>query len=337
MQLKGKQTWVFDQPPMLLSGAAIGGPEEAKGALKNSFDLLYDNQWVGKESFEKAEQKLQEDAAYLAIKKAGKKPDFFIAGDLQNQIVASNYTARTLDIPFFGLFAACATTMEALSLAALMVNSRAASRVLVAASSHMNSAEKEFRYPNEYGIQKAPTCQRTVTAAGAAMVGYGGDTDVFIPSVTIGRVVDMGITDPTDLGSAMAPAVVDTICAHLRETKSKPEDYDMIVTGDLGQIGQRIALDMLKEKGNYTIEPSKFMDCGLKIYHADQDAFCGGSGAGCVASVTFGYIYNNIRSGIWQKVLVAASGALFSPLTYQQKESIAGISHAVCLQKGGNA
>ena len=336
MQYTGKQTWIFHKPPMILAGAAIGGPEEKQGALKESFDSFYDDLWFNQASYEKAEQKLQEEAARLAMRKANRQADFYIAGDLQGQIVASDFTARVLDIPYFGIFAACATILEALGLAALFVETHAANNVLIAASSHTNSAEKEFRYPNEYGVQKTPTSQRTVTAAGAAMIGYGGDTDVFVRSVTIGRVVDMGITDPTNLGAAMAPAVADSLRAHFTETHTTPADYDMIVTGDLGEIGQAIVLDLLKRKG-YALDLNRCMDCGLKLFHADQDVFSGGSGPGCVAAVTCGYILNNLRGGLWQKVLVAASGALFSPISYQQHESIAGISHVVCLTKGDGA
>lgn len=331
--LKGHQTWVFESKPVIISSAAVGGPFEAQGALADDFDYLHQDVWLGQDSFEKAEKKLLEQACETAISKANMKKEdvqFFISGDLMNQIISSTFTARTLGMPFLGIFGACSSSMESLALASLLIDSKAAKYVLAAASSHNIAAEKQFRYPTEYGAQKPPTAQWTVTGAGAGLVAEKGDGPR-VTCATIGRVVDMGITDPYNMGSAMAPAAVDTIEAHFRDLNIDPSYYDLIATGDLGRVGHKIASDLL-DKHNLKIPPEIFTDCGLLIYKDDQPVMAGGSGCGCSATVTYGHLLKRMKKGELKKILIIATGALLSPLSYQQKESIPCIAHAVSIE-----
>ncbi len=331
--LKGHQSWVFEAKPVIISSSAIGGPFEAKGALAGDFDKLHGDIWLGEKSFEKAERKFLEQACEVAIDKAGMKMgdvQFFISGDLLNQIISSSFAARTLGIPYLGIFGACSSAMEGLALAAQLVNSKAAGNVLAAASSHNASVEKQFRYPTEYGSQKPPTAQWTVTGAGAALVATGGEGPI-VASATIGRVVDMGLSDPFNMGAAMAPAAVDTIQAHLRDFNLQPEHYDLIATGDLGKIGHDIASDLLRKHG-IEIPVEVFTDCGCIIYQENQSVHAGASGCACAAVVTYGHFLNRIRKGELKRILIVATGALMSPLSYQQKESIPCIAHAVSIE-----
>lgn len=331
--LKGHQTWVFESKPVIIGSAAVGGPFEAKGALAEDFDYLHEDVWLGQDSFEKAEKKLLEQAAETAIEKAKMKKEdvqFFISGDLMNQIISSSFAARTLGMPFLGIFGACSSAMEGLALASLLVDSKAAKFVVAGASSHNLAAEKQFRYPTEYGGQKPPTAQWTVTGAGAGLVAHNGKGPK-VTSATIGRIVDMGLSDPFNMGSAMAPAAVDTIEAHFRDLKIDPSHYDLIATGDLGRVGHRIAGDLLDKEG-LKIPREIFTDCGLLIYKKDQPVMAGGSGCGCSATVTYGHLLNRMRKGELKRILVIATGALLSPLSYQQKESIPCIAHAVSIE-----
>ncbi|MDD4334249.1 MAG: stage V sporulation protein AD [Desulfotomaculaceae bacterium] len=332
--LQGHQTWVFPNKPTIISTATVGGPFEAKGPLAEDFDLLHGDLWLGQDSYEKAEKKMLEEACKTAIKKAGlQKQDiqFFLSGDLMNQIISSSFAARTLNIPFIGLYGACSNSMESLSLGSLIVDSGSGKYVLCGTSSHNATAEKQYRYPTEYGSQKPPTAQWTVTGAGVALLGSKGSGPK-VTSATIGRVVDMGVTDPFNMGSAMAPAAVDTITAHFRDLQIAPRDYDLIATGDLGRVGHRIAGDLLKKHG-LDIPEDIFTDCGVLIYHENQPVvLAGGSGCGCSATVAYGHILNRMKKGELKKVLIVATGALLSPLSYQQKESIPGIAHAVSIE-----
>jgi stage V sporulation protein AD len=332
--LQGHQTWVFDSKPTIIASAAVGGPHEAKGPLADDFDLLHEDFWLGQDSFEKAEKKLQEQACETAIKKANMKKEdvqFLMAGDLMNQTIPSSFAARTLGVPFLGLYGACSTSMEGLALASLLVDSKFAKNVLVCTSSHNAASEKQYRYPTEYGAQKPPTAQWTVTGAGAALVADHGDGPK-VTTATIGRVIDMGLTDPFNMGAAMAPAAVDTIEAHFRDLKRDPSYYDVIATGDLGRVGHRIAGDLLKKHG-LDIPEEIFTDCGILIYRKDQPmVFAGGSGCACAATTTFGHFLNRMRKGELKKILIIATGALLSPMSYQQKESIPSVAHAVSIE-----
>jgi stage V sporulation protein AD len=331
--LKGHQSWIFNSKPVILASAAVGGPFEAKGALAEDFDILHKDIWLGQDSFEKAERIFLEHACERAIKKSGiKKEDiqFFISGDLMDQITTSSFTARTLGIPYFGIFGACSSSMEGLALAALMIESKSAKYVVASAGSHNAAAEKQFRYPTEYGGQKPPTAQWTVTGAGAVVLGEQG-TGPKVTSATIGRVIDMGITDPFNMGGAMAPAAVDTIEAHLRDFNIEPSYYDLIATGDLGKVGHESAIELLIKNG-IEMPINIFTDCGLLIYKKDQPVFSGGSGCACSATVTYGHLLNRMRRGELKKILIVATGALMSPISYQQKDSIPCIAHAVSIE-----
>jgi len=331
--IKGHQTWVFDSKPVILASAAIGGPLESQSAIAKDFDMFHDDIWMGQDSFEKAEKKLLEEACETAIKKANlKKEDiqFFMSGDLINQIIPSSFTARTLGIPYLGLYGACSSSMEGLSIAALLIDSKFAQKVLTATSSHNAAAEKQYRYPTEYGAQKPPYAQWTVTGAGAAVLSNEGEGPRVV-AATIGRVIDMGLSDPFNMGGAMAPAAVDTLEAHFRDLDIDPSEYDLIATGDLGRVGHPIAKELLERHG-IKIPDEKFTDCGILIYKETQKVFSGGSGCACAATTTYGHLLNRMRRGELKKILVAATGALLSPMSYQQKESIPCICHAVAIE-----
>lgn len=333
---KGR-TWTFPSRPILLSSAAVGGSFEAKGPLAGDFDILHADFWLGQDSFEQAEKKLLEQACEKVIEKAGMKKEdiqFYLAGDLMNQIVTSSFSARTLGSPFIGLFGACSTSMEGLALAALMVDAGQADYVLAGTASHNAAVERQFRYPTEYGGQLPPTAQWTVTGAGAGIIVSDGEGPA-ITSATIGRVVDMGIADPFNMGAAMAPAAVDTIEAHLKDMEVDASYYNLILTGDLGRVGHRICADLLKEHG-MDISQDRLGDCGMMIYGEDPSVKAGGSGAGCSATVFYGHILKEMAKGNLQRVLMVATGALLSPITTLQKESIPCIAHAVSIERTGS-
>jgi stage V sporulation protein AD len=337
--LKGHQSWVFENRPSILSAATIVGPFEGQGPLAEDFDIIHGDLRLGQDSWEKSERTLLEEATQMAVKNAELRKEqvsFYIGGDLMNQIISTSFAARTLAIPYFGIFGACSTSMEGLALAANFVNSNSAKFVLASASSHNASVEKQFRYPTEYGSQKPPTAQYTVTGAGASVVGPHGDGP-YVTSATIGRVIDMGITDPYNMGAAMAPAAVDTIEAHFRDLKIQPGYYDMIVTGDLAKIGHEIACDLF-EKHKIPIEQTIYKDCGMMIYdYEKQMVQSGASGCGCSAVVTYGHLLKKIRSRELNRILVVATGALLSPLSFQQGESIPCIAHAVSIESGAGS
>lgn len=334
--ITGHQSWLFNSKPVILSSAAVGGPFESKGNLAEDFDILNEDIWLGQDSFEKAEKKLLEQACEKAIEKANMKKEdiqFFISGDLMNQITSSSFAARTLGLPYIGIYGACSSSMEGLALASMMVDCNAANYIISAASSHNAAAEKQYRYPTEYGAQKPPYAQWTVTGAGAALVANQGEGP-HVTSATIGRIVDMGVSDPFNMGSAMAPAAVDTIEAHFRDLNIDASYYDLIATGDLGKLGHKIATDLLVDHG-FQIPADKFTDCGLLIYKEDQPSMSimsGGSGCACSATVTYGHLLNRMQRGELERILIVATGALLSPMSYQQKESIPCIAHAVSIE-----
>ncbi|MEH7237179.1 stage V sporulation protein AD [Bacillus sp. JJ1562] len=334
--LTGHRTWIFDQKPVIISTGTVVGPFEAKGKIPQDFDLIHGEIWLNQDSFEKAHQVMLEEACQKAIEKANLQKaqiQFFLGGDLINQITPTSFATRTLGSPYLGLFGACSTSMEGLALSAFIVNYNGAKYILTGASSHNAAVEKQFRYPTEYGGQKPPTAQWTVTGAGVALVSSTG-SGPRVTSATIGKIVDMGLTDPFNMGGAMAPAAVDTIEAHLKERNVDPSYYDLIVTGDLGHIGREVSLDLFKKHGT-PIKEENFQDCGLIIYREGQPVLSGASGAGCSATVVYGHILNRMKKGELNRVLVVATGALLSPLTFQQKESIPCIAHAVSIENEG--
>lgn len=334
--LKGHQSWVFHNRPVIKGAASVVGPFEGQGPLAEDFDLIHGDLTIGQTSWEQSERVLIEEASKLAIENAGltkEQIQFCFGGDLMNQIISSTFAARTSSIPFLGVFGACSTSMQSLALSAMLVNSGAAHDVLSVTGSHNASAEKQFRYPTEYGSQKPPTAQYTVTGSGAAVVSSEGDGPV-VTSATIGRVVDLGIKDPFNMGAAMAPAAVDTIQAHFRDLRIEPGYYDLIVTGDLAKVGHSIAVDLL-HKHQVPMEQTKFEDCGLMIYDFEkQQVQAGGSGCGCSAVVTYGHLLKRLQQGELKRILVVATGALLSPISFQQGESIPGTAHAVSIESG---
>ncbi|SMF83308.1 stage V sporulation protein AD [Paenibacillus uliginis N3/975] len=333
--LKGHQSWIFENRPSILGTATVVGPFEGQGPLAEDFDIIHGELSLGQDSWEKAERTLLEEAAKLAIENAGltkEQINFFLGGDLMNQIISTSFAARTFEIPYIGIFGACSTSMESLAVAANLVNSRSAQYALSSACSHNSTAEKQFRYPTEYGSQKPPTAQFTVTGAGASVVSQSGKGP-YVTSATIGRVIDMGITDPFNMGAAMAPAAVDTIQAHFRDFQIEPGHYDLIVTGDLSKVGYEIACDLF-EKHKVPIQQTEYKDCGMMIYdYEKQMVQAGASGCGCSAVVTYGHLLKRLRNHELNRILVVATGALMSPISYQQGESIPCIAHAVSIER----
>lgn len=334
--LLGHRTWLFENKPIIAASSAVGGPFEGNGKIADDFDIIHSDLWMNQDSFEQAQTLLLEESCQTTIKKAGiRKEDinFFLAGDLSNQITSTTFAARTIGIPYLGLFGACSTAMEGLALAAYLIDTNGAKYVLTGSSSHNAAMEKLFRYPTEYGSQKPPTAQWTVTGAGTALVTKKAEQfqGPYITSATIGRVVDMGLSDPMNMGGAMAPAAVDTIETHLKERNIEPSYYDYIITGDLARVGRDVALALFDKHG-LNISEEQFQDCGLLIYKDDQQVFAGGSGTGCSACVTYGHLLNRMRKGEINRMLIVATGALLSPLSYQQKQTIPCIAHAVSIE-----
>ena len=314
------------------SYAAVGGKTEGEGPLKNAFDRLYDDTLLGQDSWEKAESALFRDAVDLCVKKAGRKLtdyDMIFCGDLLDQCMGSAMAMRESNIPVLGLYGACSTMAESLLMAGVYVAGGAASHALAGASSHFCSAERQFRFPLGYGGQRTPTCQRTVTGAGAVSVTDEA-SPVKVKAVLPGRMVDKGVTDANNMGAAMAAAACDTLTSFFRDSGKAPEDFDLIVTGDLGFVGAEMLKELVKEE-SWTL-PACYTDCGLLIFDREkQDVHAGGSGCGCSASVLCGHILPRIKNGRIKNVLFAATGALLSPTSNQQGDSIPGISHAVWL------
>ncbi|MCM3469733.1 stage V sporulation protein AD [Brevibacillus borstelensis] len=331
-----RQTWHFPNDVRILSTATAVGPKEGEGPLGALFDKVYDDMYAGQDSWENAERQLLEDAVNLALDKAnlsGQDIDVFFAGDLLNQNITTSFTAEKVSIPLMGMYGACSTSMLTLANAAAQINAGYANKALAACSSHNATAERQYRYPTEYGGQKPPSAQWTVTGAGAAVVGTGG-SGPRITYATIGKVVDMGIKDPFDMGSAMAPAAASTLQTHFKDTGRNPNDYDLIVTGDLAAVGFPILNDLMKMDG-YDLD-RVYNDCGLMVYSPDQEVFAGGSGCASSAVVTYSYIMDQLNKGKLNKVLVCATGALLSPVSYQQGNSIPCIAHAVSIEGGGS-
>ncbi len=329
----GQQTSKLLLPPSIIDGAAVVGKKEGLGPLKHDFDYISDDSYFGEVSWEKAESIMLKQCFSLACDKAKTPPsdlDFIFSGDLLNQCTGSAYALRDAGVPYFGLYGACSTMGESLSLAALMIDGGFADKVAALTSSHFCSAERQFRFPLEYGSVRPPTSQWTVTGAGAIILGAEGPGP-YITHVTTGKIVDPGITDANNMGAAMAPAAYETLAAHFADTGRGPDYYDAIVTGDLGIIGQSIVRDLFHADGVKL--GSNYMDCGVLVYDLEeQDVHAGGSGCGCSASVLSGHFLKDMRAGSIKKLLFAATGALMSPTTSLQGESIPGICHAVAIE-----
>ena len=329
----GAQTRRLRTCPSVLSFAAVGGRFEGEGPLREYFDELSEDHFFGEKTWEKGESTMQRHALSRALEKAGLRErdlDLIFAGDLLNQCVGSSFALRESRIPFYGLYGACSTMGESLSLAALMLDGGYASRAAALTSSHFCTAERQYRSPLPYGSQRSPTAQWTATAAGCCILGAQSEGP-YITHATRGQIVDMGVTDMTNMGAAMAPAAFDTLRAVFRDTGTTPKDYDLIVTGDLGAVGSDILTELFRREGmtldNYT-------DCGLLLYdRKKQDMHAGGSGCGCSAAVLNGYLLEGMRQGRWRRLLFAPTGALLSPTSSFQGESIPGICHAVVFSR----
>jgi len=329
----GSQTVKLDKPPKIIATHSIVGPKEGQGPLGEYFDEVLNDDTMGKDSFEKAESQMMFSAISESLKKAKLKEtdiDYLFSGDLLNQIISSSFAAREFSIPFFGLYGACSTMSESLSLASIIMDGGFANYVIATTSSHFSSAERQFRFPLEYGSQRAQTSQWTVTGSGALILGYEGNYPE-VTHVTTGKVKDFGQKDANNMGAAMAPAAVDTIVCHFKDTGRKPSDYDIIATGDLGVIGKELA-DKLIEEFGYNIR-KQHIDCGEIIFdNQKQKTEAGGSGCGCSAVVFTGYLYKKLMKKEIKKLLLVSTGALMSTTSSLQGETIPGIAHAVAIE-----
>ena len=336
MALKlGKQSIQLTQDVYIITSAAVGGKKEAQGPLKHCFDILSEDSYFAQDSWEKAESEMLRRCMQRCLEKApsgSPSPECILGGDLLNQCISSAFASKDSGLPYFGLYGACSTMAESLSLASLLVDSGAYDCAMAMTGSHFCSAERQYRFPMEYGGQRTPSAQWTVTGAGAALVGKTGS--IRISQLTPGRIVDAGLCDASNMGAAMAPAAYDTITRHFADTGRSFDYYDAVFTGDLGALGHDILQDLMQRDG---LNPGiKYMDCGVLIYDLrTQDVHAGGSGCGCCASVLCGHILPAMEKGVWKKVLFAATGALMSPLSCQQGCSIPGICHAIALERQG--
>lgn len=331
--IKGKQSIVFEKTPYIISSASIAGKKESEGPLGERFDVTSKDDLFGEDTWEMAESMLQKEACLLALQKAKIGTDdvrFLFGGDLLRQGTATAYGLEELEIPLFGLFGACSTSGEALALASMVVAAGYGDYMLAVTSSHFGSAEKEFRFPLSYANQRPLSAQWTVTASGAFLVGKK-KSHVKITGITVGKIVDFGLKDSQNMGACMAPAACDTIIRNLKDFGRTPEDYDRIITGDLGYVGQSILFDLMR--GNSVDIKKNHMDCGMIIFdQKTQDTHAGGSGCGCAASTLSAYILPKIESGEWKRVLFVPTGALMSTVSYNEGASVPGIAHAIVLE-----
>ncbi len=329
---RGKHSIEFTHQPAVLSFASVVGKKEAQGPLANTFDVASEDTTFGEKSWEKAETRMQKTAMQLALDKASMQEsdlDAAFVGDLLNQCVGSSFTMRGRDIPTFGLYGACSTMAESLLLAGMSISGGFCRRALALTSSHFASSERQYRFPLGYGGQRTPTAQWTVTGAGAVILGQTGNGP-FLRNATIGTIVDRGIKDANNMGAAMAPAAFETLRAHFDDFGLAPEDYDLIVTGDLGKLGHQIVTDLFSREGVQL--GTRYQDCGMMIFEAEkQDVHCGGSGCGCSASVLCGHLLGKMRRHELTRLLFCGTGALLSPLTTQQGESVPAVCHAVSI------
>ena len=329
----GAQTVCLQSAPVIRSYAAVVGKKEGEGPLRDTFDAISDDSYFGEKTWEKAESAMLKRCFQISCDKAGLPPSeihYIFSGDLLNQCMGSSIALKDSGTPYFGLYGACSTMAEGLSLAAMAIDGGFADTTAALTSSHFCSSERQYRYPLEYGGVRAPTAQWTVTGAGSAILSSHA-AGPCVTHVTTGCITDAGIVDATNMGAAMAPAAYATLKAHFADTGRNPCCYDAIFTGDLGRLGRDIVQDLFRADG--VDLGAMYMDCGALIYDwATQDVHAGGSGCGCSASVLCGHILRAMAKGIWNKVLFAATGALLSPTSSQQGDSIPGICHAVAIE-----
>ena len=332
---RGKQTFVLPHLPVIRSWYCVAGKKESEGPLGHTFDYTSEDTYFGQKTWEQAERQMQQLALEGLAEKSGMKPDDFelvLSGDLLNQCIGSSFSLRNMGIPHLGLYGACSTMAESLLIASMAVGGGFLDKVVAQTSSHFASSERQYRFPLGYGGQRTPTAQWTVTGSGAALVCSSG-TGPRIESCTVGCVTDLGIRDANNMGAAMAPAAFDTIRTHLQDLNRAPQDYDLIVTGDLGRLGMDILLELGKR--NRLNLGGKLADCGCLIFDPPtQDVHCGGSGCGCSAITLCGYLLNQLNEGKLKRMLFCGTGALLSPTSTQQGLPIPGVCHAVSIITG---
>lgn len=320
----------FPSLPSIAATGVTAGPLEKKSPFSTHFDKIYEDERCDMKTNEHGHAKLMEDASMIALSKIGKVPndaDFFIGGDLVNQMTPSNFAATTVGIPYIGVFSACATSVSSMLLAALLTESGMSRLAIAGSASQHNAIERQFRYPVEYGAQKSETAQWTATAAGMAAITPNRQNVPSILCGTFGKAVDMGLTDPLNMGAAMAPAAADTFKRHLEGHKKKASDYDCIMTGDLGKNGFAIFSKLLENQGVKNLE--NFSDAGMEFYGNNPDFMAGASGAGCSAAVYLSEVYSKLLSREYKRVLLIATGALLSQMSFQQGDTIPSIAHAI--------
>ncbi len=311
--------------------ASVVGPSEGAGPLGDLFDVILPDDIYGESSFEKAERKMLLESLSLCLKKYNYRPedfDLILAGDLLNQLISANFAVRDLNIPFAGVFGACSTFNLSIGLGSLLVEAGYVDRVIAGACSHHQTAERTFRFPTELGVQRKATATWTMSGAGSVILSRQGL--VKVKEITFGRVVDYGLKDTNNLGAVMAPAAFDTLKRHLQNLGKKPEDYDLIATGDLGSVGQIMLKHLL---GDASLDAGNLTDCGLLVYASTQDKHAGASGCAASACVFSSYFYPLLCQGQLKNVLLLATGALFAQITAQQKDSIPAVAHAIAFEK----
>lgn len=331
----GKCSIEFDNKPLIIASASVVGQKEGEGPLGEYFDRVIDDPMAGQNTWEEAESEMQRQLVDELLIKSGlqaKEIRYFFAGDLLGQLIATSFGISGFEVPIFGLYGACSTMGEALSLAAMTVSAGYADNVIAMTSSHFGSAEKQFRFPLDYGNQRPLCATWTVTGAGGVILSASGESDICVSGITTGRIVDYGIQDSFNMGAAMAPAACDVIYNHLMDFERSPEDYDAIYTGDLGSVGQTILIDLMDKRG---FDISKVHhDCGVEIYDAGtQDTHAGGSGCGCSAATLSAQILRRIREGEYSRVLFVPTGALLSTISFNEGKTVPGIAHAVVIEK----
>ena len=330
----GRRTVALEHPPSVISYANIGGKLEGEGPLREHFDELDQDSFFGEKTWEKAESAMQKRVLQRALDQIKLKPgdlDYIFAGDLLNQCIGSSFGLRDFGVPFYGLYGACSTMGESLSLAAMAIDGGFAEKAAAMTSSHFCTAERQYRMPVPYGNQRTPTAQWTATAAGCTILASQGEGP-YITHITCGKIVDKGIADANNMGAAMAPAAYDTLAAHFQATGTGPQDYDLVLTGDLGVLGHQIVTEFFQQDG---VDMSKnYQDCGMLLYDIQkQDMHAGASGCGCAASVLCGYLLRQMEANHLKKILFAPTGALLSPTSSFQGESIPSICHALTIEK----
>jgi len=340
-KMMGKQSIQFHEPPYIIAAASVAGKKEGEGPLGAFFDVIEEDGFVGKNSWEEAESQLIKEAATKVLEKAGlssKDIRYLVGGDLLGQLIATSFGVAELEIPLLGIYGACSTMGEALSIGAMLVEGGYADKVMAITSSHFAGAEKQFRFPLDYGNQRPYAASWTVTGSGAVIIAPKGngknnkdESDIIITGITTGKIVDYGIKDAMNMGAAMAPAAFETILQNFEDFGVKPDWYDKIITGDLGYVGKDLLIELLKEKG-YDIS-GNHMDCGIEIFDQEsQDTHSGGSGCGCSAITLTSYIFRQMKQNTWNRILFVPTGALLSTVSFNEGNAVPGIAHAVILE-----